>query len=267
MTNDEYLSIYQNAQDTLKDTKVSTSGLASLSTPRVLDDFETVKSVFPANKERKILTNGIDTIVLSDDASEQGTHTGLSSQFNTGAYMSAAESAELYLDAVISLKASHPELPVYDIHNHPKNDIVLTAQQKQELLDIGVTENKLWAVGKFPSPTDVRAWENRGNIVKGAIYNQDLDTIISYTDDWSEAANYATQIALDYHPPVKGGFDPDTFMVLDDTPESWTVRFAPEGEHMEGTTYVPFENWQEAKQKYNIDFWDAAEMMKKNGTK
>ena len=261
MTTSEYQSLYeQNLQAVVQKGYLDTEDLDlydKLSEPVVLEGMDAIKGVFPENKERMILTNGTEFIQLSSDNNEATTTVGWKFK-EEHPNATAAEFAEYYFNAAVELKKRNPAAPIYNIHNHPKLD-TRTVETADALARMGIPLEDQPLIGKIPSRSDIDMWAEQANLTQGAIYVQDIDSIVSYTDDWSEAASKGTQIALDYIPareanPLWGG---------DPTPAKWVPRFASAEEHKEGTVYIPFDKWDEEKDKYNIDWYLVRDETKK----
>ncbi len=267
MTQDEYSVLYQQSVDYYRQLgHYDTENMAlynDIHAPRVADELNnsSVKGLFPRSHERIILTNGRESVVLSSESTEQDdSATWNLSQY--GQYRTVAETNQYIFEAYVKLKATAPGLPVYEVHNHPALSDS-TQASRDKLVAYGVPVEELNRIGNIPSAGDIQKWKSYGNLIKGAIYIQDIDSVVSYTDDWSESANYATQIALDYVPARAP--DPDLSMFVPDegSPEKWLPRIAPEGESMPGTVYIPFDKWDEEKDKYNIDWWSVSDWIKK----
>lgn len=261
MTTSEYRSLYeQNLQAVFQKGYLDeddSSTYSSLSEPVVLEGMDAIKGVFPENKERMILTNGVDVISLSADNVEKSTTVGWKFAQEHPKF-TRADFAEYFFNAVVELKKQNPEAPVYNIHNHPSQN-TRTVEAAATLAEKGVPYEDQGLIGKIPSRADIRMWADQANLVQGAIYIQDIDSVVSYTNDWSESTNYGTQIALDYVPaqeanPLWGG---------EGVPEKWIPRIAPEGESVPGTVYIPFDKWDEEKDKYNIDWFAVSDWIKK----
>ena len=81
-----------------------------------------VENMFPKDKERELLTNGVETIVLSAEDTEQAQDVEWAwnkEHTDEKGNISPAERIEYLFDKYAAIKATAPEKPVYLIHNHP----------------------------------------------------------------------------------------------------------------------------------------------------
>lgn len=216
--------------------------------PLHLDNEADLKSIFPKDREIMVVTNGEDIIQVNDDNVQSFGST------NTG---SATADDLLLLDAFAALKAKRPDLPVYNIHNHPDAANVIKglmqvsmyeksykeAMEKEgKSLDDLIREQQ--TAGLLASQADAEAFYSFRHFMNGAIYHQGTGELMAWST-WNDEAR-GTKFGL-YPQQYK-----DQFGNIQET-GMWDIYLAPEGEDIPGVTYVSFEEWPEVRQKYNID--------------
>ena len=210
-----------------------------------------VEELFPKDRERELLTNGVETIVLSSEDTEQAQNVSWAwdeSHMDAYGHISAAERIEYLFDKYAAIKATAPEKPVYLMHNHPTYD-------KQSLNDPSLDkdfvshhhfnqESDYDTIGSIPSSNDVQNWLPLRSLVTPAIYHQRENVVAAYIEDMDVA--HSTHIVLEHN---EARFSP----VLGNIPESYSIRLAAEGDNgdpSKGDVTVPFEEWPTAKEKY-----------------
>lgn len=210
-----------------------------------------VENLFPKDRERELLTNGVESIVLSspDTESTQDVEWAWNKEHaDEKGNISPAERIEYLFDKYAAIKATAPERPVYLIHNHPSYD-------KQSLRDSTLDqefvshhhfgqESDYDTIGSIPSGNDVRSWLPLRGLVTPAIYHQRENVVAAYIEDMDVA--HSTHIVLEHH---EASFS----RVLGHFPEYYNIRLAAEGDEgdpSKGDVVVPFEEWPTAKEKY-----------------
>lgn len=221
-----------------------------------------LKSLFPRDAEAMVLTNGIETVMLSSAATQAKTSTELDADWYKNSHASAAEANEWLFDRYAKIKASAPDRPVYHVHNHPAYTLAelnapnASDHDKQFMQRLTLKEDKdADTIGSVPSRADIETWIDLRNLFTGAIYHQRQDVFAAYVEK-PEVAK-ATHIVLEYQAPrpvplsLGGGM----------TAPKHTIRLAPEGDYGDaekGDVSIEFSEWEQAKDRYKdtLDFWE-----------
>lgn len=211
-----------------------------------------VSNLFPTDKEREILTNGIASIPLSSAETEYEQHVEWAwnkEHEDESGRISSSERIEYLFDKYAEIKATAPDRPVYLMHNHPalgKNalDNPDTADAQFVQHHHFDQESDYDTIGSIPSNSDIGHWSTLRSLVTPAIYHQQDNVAAAYMENADVA--HSTHIVLEH---VAASFSP----VLGDMPEVYRVRLAAEGDEgdeSKGDVVVPFEEWPKAKEKY-----------------
>lgn len=217
-------------------------------TPLHLDNEDELKHIFPKDREIMILTNGEDIIQVNDDNVQ-----------SLGSTDTASASADelVLLDAFAALKAKRPDLPVYNIHNHPKgenivNGLMQVAHHRKDYEDLMQRENKSMqdlindqaTAGLLASQADAEMFYSLRHFMNGAIYHQDSRQVMAWSTWNDEARGTKFGVYPHQYRDVQGN------IVKSGT---WDIYLADETEDIPGVTYINFEDWPEEKSKYMID--------------
>lgn len=184
------------------------------------ENLDELKSGFPTTKEGIQLTNGIETI--DAHAKAIGSH-------------AANTDDEIYFACIMRLKSSHPELPVYEIHNHPSVEGYI---QSGFFFDSGEDDGEDgWKqtqrlVASVPSQGDIRRWNSIHNLVGAGIYVQDLNEVRVFREG-DERNKTGSILAIEH----------------DENYNPLNAYWASE-EGAPMTEYIKPEEWQEKKDRW-----------------
>lgn len=178
------------------------------------DKLKELKAGFPSNYEGMQLTNGVETVNLVSQNSKANT---------------ASVDDNDYFDGVMKLKAAHPELPVYEIHNHPSVEGYIRAGVFFDDGDDGWKQRQRLA-SSVPSAADSRRWNALYSLVGAGIYVQDMDEVRVFREG-DERNKVGTKLAIEY----------------DENRTPLSAYWAPEEENNPMTAYIRPEEWQERK--------------------
>lgn len=216
--------------------------------PLHLDNEDKLKGIFPHDREIMVLTNGVDIIQVNDD--------NVRSLGSTDTASASADELTL-LDAFAALKAKNPDLPVYNIHNHPKgknviNGLMQYTHHKNDYEELMHKENKTMndlirdqaTAGLLASQADAETFYSLRHFMNGAIYHQDSDQVMAWSTWNDEARGTKFGVYPHQYRDVRGNIVNSGLHDL---------YLASEGEDIPGVTYINFEDWPEEKQKYQFD--------------
>lgn len=181
-----------------------------------------LKKGFPVDREITILTNGRHAVKAENSVSASRT---------------TSYTLESLLDAAMKLKAADPDLPIYDVHNHPNAKYIVGESATEDTLEIQRV------LGSVPSRADIDAWDYMHNIVGAAIYHQDSNEMRIWKDG-DERIRVGTRLAIEYE---LRKFDDVGFKL--DVPEKipTNIHWATEDENEPNTEYIQPSEWQEKK--------------------
>ena len=181
------------------------------------ENLEDLKKGFPTTREGIQLTNGVD--IVDPQSIAKGVH-------------SANADDEAYFGGIMQLKASRPDLPVYEIHNHPSVEGYIQAGL---FFDDGEEEWKQTQrlASSVPSPGDIRRWNSMHSLVGAGIYVQDSNEVRLFREG-DERNKIGTVLAIEH----------------DENNNPLSAYWATEGENEPMTEYIKPEEWQDKKDKW-----------------
>lgn len=190
-----------------------------------------LKQAFPTDREAIIYTNGKHATKIEELSSS---------------HRQVGHTLEQTIDAVMKLKAVDPELPVYEIHNHPTAEV-----QARRLVSAGtkIGEDTLQiqrAIASVPSKADIKSWDQTYNLHGAGIYHQDSNEIRVWTHG-AETNRVGTKLAIEYELQK---FDDAGFILDEPIKQPTNVRWAAEDEDEPNTEYIDPADWPAVKDKW-----------------
>ena len=181
------------------------------------DNLADLKAGFPTTYEGIQLTNGVSTVNLIPE---------------TPSVHSANVDDNDYFAGVMRLKAEYPELPVYEIHNHPSVEGYI---KSGFFFDDGEDDwkNRQRLASSVPSIGDTRRWNSLHNLVGAGIYVQDLDEIRIWREG-DERIREGSRLAIEH----------------DENRNPLNAYWAPEDENNPNTVYIRPEEWESKKDEW-----------------
>lgn len=171
-------------------------------------DIDAIKHTFPRLGEGMILTNGED--IFQVQGKQKGDHSFSADDFS-------------YFEGIMRLKALKPQLPVYEIHNHP------TVESYEQLGIIYEDEHDRQnqrLASSVPSAGDIRSWNQKYNLVGAGIYAQDID-----------------ELRLWRHGDVRHKIGTKLALESDANGQLVNAYWAPEEEQLPNTEYIHPSEW------------------------
>ena len=197
-----------------------------------LADFENIdaiKSSFPKYGEGLILTNGEDMVNV--EGKVRGDHSFVPDDAS-------------YFAGVMRLKALKPELPVYELHNHPS---VKTQEANGIFFGDGPGDTSPEAeharknqrlASSVPSAADIRSWNKWTNLVCQGIYHEDIDEIRIWRNG-DVRHRLGAKLALE----------------ADSNGALINAYWAPYSENAPNTQYIEPKDWSEDKLQYIVEHY------------
>lgn len=225
--------------------------------PVHFDNEDELRQIFATTTEEKlVLTNGAYTIDVTDDdvAGLGSTKAG-----------SASSDDKKYFEAFVRLKVLRPDLPVWNVHSHPKGEelvknlVTSSSRQRDEYLEVMKKEGKTWedmyadqaAAGELPSRADTDMWYSTRHFTNGAIYHKDSDEFVG----WSKYDENARGTKIAVAPHMARAFNRRTGQ-YEDQQFGYDLYLATETEQYDGVAYYDWDEWDDNKYKYDglIDY-------------
>lgn len=204
---------------------------------------------WPKDREELVLTNLQTTIPIP--VRSEADHASV----DKGGY---ATFLEFYLDMYAKVKETAPDLPVYNIHNHP-------SYNKKQVDDLHLpfsvaNDEEAYAVGSTPSLGDLNTWSKGALsiLTRGGIHHMRYNETVVYQQerDIDRATHFIVKDT--WFTPSSGNEEDDIFFLIPDGPR-YQLILAPESvvaDEAAGEKDVSFAEWQEFKNSIdnNIDY-------------